>query len=839
MWHTSNSLSQSNVVLVKDLYPGYESGAFYYPAIANNKMLFFAENNETGYELFSLNDLGEVELVKDINPGISSSADISGYTMRGGIVVSEGPIEYFYFAADDGVNGFELWRSDGTPNGTNIIRDIYNGIGDGIQGWGDYKLIEMGGSVFFQGRTDEGLGGLWKSDGTSVGTIEVMDSLLFISYPVVMDNILYFSASDLRTNKTQLWRSDGTTSGTFVVTDEWNSCCGLQPENITLFNGRLLFSGIGDSEGRELWTSDGSASGTSLVMDINQGNLGSNPKRITYNSEMTGLPTAYFIADNGLLGEELWKTDGSAANTILVKDINPGPSGSNIGSSSDEFKFTILNNHLYFSADDGIHGQELWLSNGSPNGTFLKEDIKVGTGNSNPGNFYVADDYVYFRADDADWGFELHRLGLPTEFVQLLEDINGGSNGSFPAFLTFYNDRLYFAADESNNGYELRVLQPETNPNWDILETGVFNALRSTFCTTSVCYAVGADGMILKSTDNGATWAQLDSGVNELLTSIHFTSDNIGFVTGSNGLLLKTSDAGNTWNQVALETTETLHDIAFTGAGIGWICGNNGTIYNTTDGGNTWQQQTTSNSSNLRSIFFVDSQFGWLCGFNGTILHTQNGGNSWVIQNTPIVDNLFSISFSDETNGMAVGANGVILKTTDAGATWNIQPAVTYYTLYNISLSDNETSIITGSTGTVLISEDSGDSWNLEESITTQGIWGISRFNNSFILSAEGGRMLTGDINLSSGNENQHVDYSLLLYPNPTTKNGNIRIIEMPNIQINKLTITDMQGIKISEIAFKNQLEFQLSNLNLSSGLYHIVLTTVEGRALSAKIVVE
>ncbi len=77
------------------------------------------------------------------------------------------------------------------------------------------------------------------------------------------------------------------------------------------------------SNGRELWISDGSAAGTVMLVDINtqrdgsRRTMGSDPERLTVVGN-----TLYFTADNGLLGRELFKTDGTAIGTQLVKDID-------------------------------------------------------------------------------------------------------------------------------------------------------------------------------------------------------------------------------------------------------------------------------------------------------------------------------------------------------------------------------------------------------------------------------------------------------------------------------------------------------------------------------------
>ena len=80
-----------------------------------------------------------------------------------------------------------------------------------------------------------------------------------------------------------------------------------------------------------------------------------------------------FPADNGLHGTELWKSDGSEAGTALVSDINSGPLGSYPCFFTDSGKF------VWFVADDGVHGAELWRSDGTSLGTFMVEDLNPGS----------------------------------------------------------------------------------------------------------------------------------------------------------------------------------------------------------------------------------------------------------------------------------------------------------------------------------------------------------------------------------------------------------------------------------------------------------------------------
>src|SRR5262249_56380828 len=111
-----------------------------------------------------------------------------------------------------------------------------------------------------------------------------------------------------------------------------------------------------------------------MVLDINTA-LSSNPSQIVAVGS-----TTYFTADDGVNGVELWKSDGTAAGTVLVKDINPGSASSNPSS------LTNVNGTLFFTASDGSTGVELWKSDGTAAGTVLVKDIIAGSADASPGS---------------------------------------------------------------------------------------------------------------------------------------------------------------------------------------------------------------------------------------------------------------------------------------------------------------------------------------------------------------------------------------------------------------------------------------------------------------------
>ncbi|MGB0787857.1 MAG: ELWxxDGT repeat protein, partial [Candidatus Poseidoniaceae archaeon] len=159
-----------------------------------------------------------------------------------------------------------------------------------------------------------------------------------------------------------LWKTDGTESGTVKVQDSVNYNPPGNPCDLTVFDNSLYFRAQGyvpTSHGYELWKTDGTASGTVLVKDIRSGSSSSSPNGFRAVGD-----TLYFYADDGTHGYELWKTDGTASGTVMVKDINSG-SGHSSNSQGIIPSFVAIGDTIYFIANDGINGRELWKSDGT------------------------------------------------------------------------------------------------------------------------------------------------------------------------------------------------------------------------------------------------------------------------------------------------------------------------------------------------------------------------------------------------------------------------------------------------------------------------------------------
>lgn len=261
---------------------------------------------------------------------------------------------------------------------------------------------------------------------------------------------IYFGAAQTYFG-TELWKSDGTYHGTTQVRDIFAGDSSSAPEAITALGNRLLFSAAHPVYGRELFFSDGSMFGTDLVFDHAQGISGGSPSGF----KAAG-PWLFYVVDDGTHGRELWKSDGSSA--AIVRDINQVSTGAGLTAGSVPSELTVLNDKLVFVADDGAHGRELWLSDGSDAGTTILKDLRTGIASSTPQSLTVSSGKIYFSAYDAVFGNELFETDGTASGTQLKSDIYAGGSSSFPTRLIDVQGKLFFVATGEGTGGELYCL---------------------------------------------------------------------------------------------------------------------------------------------------------------------------------------------------------------------------------------------------------------------------------------------------------------------------------------------------------------------------------------------
>ncbi|TLZ48430.1 MAG: hypothetical protein E6K18_08925 [Methanobacteriota archaeon] len=175
---------------------------------------------------------------------------------------------------------------------------------------------------------------------------------------------LFFAAND-GTSGWEVWKSDGTTAGTVLIADICPGACSSSPWQLAAVGSTLFFAANDGVTGWELWKSDGTAAGTVFVKDIDPDPADYGSISFLYPPPAAVGSTLFFVANDGTDGIELWESDGTTAGTVIVKDICPG--------GCDAFDYlnppvpllTAVGSTLLFVAGDPTSGSEMWKSDGT------------------------------------------------------------------------------------------------------------------------------------------------------------------------------------------------------------------------------------------------------------------------------------------------------------------------------------------------------------------------------------------------------------------------------------------------------------------------------------------
>ena len=230
-----------------------------------------------------------------------------------------------YFVADDGVRGAELWRTDGSTAGTALVADVFPGPTSSRIG---ELTVAANGDVFFV--ADDGVVGteLWRTDGTGgrdrVGARHLARTIRIVAGRAHRIRRWRFAPRERRSSRGS---SSGSPTGRrpapAMVTDLVPGAGQLLPGWVHTLRGCPSTSRRSVRSAASSGARNGTAAGTVLVKDINPGPPASWPQRFAVSGGQL-----FFRALVGASGYELWKTDGTAAGTVLVRDVNPGTASS-------------------------------------------------------------------------------------------------------------------------------------------------------------------------------------------------------------------------------------------------------------------------------------------------------------------------------------------------------------------------------------------------------------------------------------------------------------------------------------------------------------------------------
>ncbi|MVO09486.1 T9SS type A sorting domain-containing protein [Flavobacterium sp. TP390] len=443
-----------------------------------NGEIYFRATNQYQEELYKSNGLvGNIQMVKNINGGASSVPK---------------PLFVFnnllFFKATTTAEGEELWVTDGTESGTIMLKDIQPGnassqVFETPRPLNQYFI--KNGELYFTARDQPAAFSLWKTDGTPTGTVKVFDPVGF----VFGDNFTefngkwYFTGRNTNAMNPELYVTDGTEAGTDLFAEINPStsntlAAGSNPRHFQVYDGYLYFAADNGTIGEELYRTDGIT--VELVADIFPNNLNpafgksSSPNGFyIFNNDLYFSANVYDVGLNQILGRELFRYN-TTEGVVFIKDIFPG----NLNGSLSYVRnyFFELNNELHFAACDGSNGStiyEIYKTDGTTTGTVKAVDYSaLGNTSFSSGlidnkQYSIINNRMYFNHGSQQIWVT---AGVNSQTQQLT---NTGmpnvpiSNLNFKPIVL--NNSIYFGANSATNGVELWKLTESTLSNTDFL----------------------------------------------------------------------------------------------------------------------------------------------------------------------------------------------------------------------------------------------------------------------------------------------------------------------------------------------------------------------------------
>jgi ELWxxDGT repeat protein len=428
-------------------------------------LLYTADDGVHGRQLWETDPVtGRTGLLQVINPGVPDP-HIANLTPRPVTRLPGAPGGNGYlpaaafFTAQDGKGDEQLWVTDGTAGGTVLLRAFgpSHGPGDDVG-----NLTYLNGTLFFT--ADDGAGSvrLWKSDGTAAGT-----TLVSPGGPAAPASLnawngsLYFTAAG--GSGGQLWRSNGTAAGTTLVTDVNPGGTGSRLAHLTGvsspgFNaGALFFESVDPTHGKALWKSDGTAAGTLRLLVIDPHGQDTSADQLVNASGVLE-----FAAPDGSGGWGLWQSDGRpGAGTALVQDFHPGPGGAGPADltfqpqQSGSFEENIP--QLFFTADDGSHGRELWQTF-----TDIPLSLNANGFGGTEGTTFSGVVATFSASDPNPADYQVSVDGAASVSVQ-------GTGGNFSVYVTYGftdegRDMPNIAVSDARGGWATTSVQVDVEP---------------------------------------------------------------------------------------------------------------------------------------------------------------------------------------------------------------------------------------------------------------------------------------------------------------------------------------------------------------------------------------
>lgn len=432
-----------NTALLKNTNTNSKSSLASDKKVKVGKIWFFNGTDHRGAELWKTDGTPEgTVIVKDLNPG-AAGINIAEIVALGNTV--------YFTARFYNQNTLRLFKSDGTENGTVEIP-----LSSGTQSLVEpYKLVVSTEKLFFIGS-----GKLWASDGTEMGTYPLQATSNYSDLPntlTAVGNKVFFSLGSL-------WVSDGTQTNTKQVFPSYEGA-PLSPICFIEFKNKLyFFAGIPGEFGKQaLYESDGTIVGTKIIKEFDENIQLTNSLYLFLQKTPDRL---YFRAGHGFGPDmsdryfNLWTSDGTTQGTYQVKTIN--------FKGAANLSFTNIKSQFYLflqpqSVPNKLH---IWTSDGTIQGTYK---VAEKPAYSNIYSSTALHNRLFLTYYDPQYALELFSVNKTNTDISLVSEIRAGINTSYVQNLMNFDDKILFWANDGVHGTEMwQYLPLDCNGNWNI-----------------------------------------------------------------------------------------------------------------------------------------------------------------------------------------------------------------------------------------------------------------------------------------------------------------------------------------------------------------------------------
>ena len=215
------------------------------------------------------------------------------------------------------------------------------------------------------------------------------------------------------------------------------------------------------------------------------------------------------------------------------------------------------------------------------------------------------------------------------------------------------------------------------------------DSLRGWACTS---YGTQQDrSYVLRTTNGGNNWVVNYDSAQYNFYAMDVVNDSTVYIVGSslvnvNGLLIKTTNRGVNWTNMDINVGLIIEDVVFTSKDTGYICSSNSFapgLWFTSNGGVSWQTRTGGmTATDIKSLYFLNNSTGWSGTLTYILYKTTNAGLNWV-NNGNLNEGIFSIFFFNGNIGWLGLNSGKVANTTNGGINWSVQALQPYVFIIN------------------------------------------------------------------------------------------------------------------------------------------------------------